>query len=253
MKKYIILFSLILGYYVNAQDSLRVHLQNGDIVQLSKISVDSIKFKENADPQSDSIFIKSESSILYAETITKLDSITFNNPKPILAEWDFPVSNGEVTLSQTGGSLSFGSFTGFNSKLTADAESGVVATGTLWDVKDPGIGIILQFTSPQDFSQVSTVTFTVKVENPPVTSPGIMAYVQNGQTLNWAGDYSFWRPAPITDFYTFTYPIDKTASGLDITKIYSFRIKANGNGISGTGCGTGGTCAIVHVKKVVMQ
>ena len=254
MKKYFtfVLFLLMTAsQIVNAQDTLLVHLKAGSTVSIPNSSIDSITYKADNISQLDTLLI--HKNVIFAESTEKIDSITFNNPRPILAEWDFPVVNGTVNLAQTSGTLAFGSFTGFNANLSADSNNGVIATGTLWDVNDPGIGIILQFTSPKDFSAVTTVTFTVKVENPPVTGPGIMAYVQNGATLNWAGDYSFWRTAPITEFYTYTYNIDKTASGLDIAKIVSFRIKANGTGISGTNCGTGGTCAIVRVKKVVMQ
>ncbi len=202
----------------------------------------------------DTLFIHRKDGGVYKELISNIDSITFS--KPILAEWDFPIENGVVNLKQTKGTLALGTFTGFNAVLSADTGSnGVVATGTSWNINDPGIGIILQYASStiKDFSAVTSITFTAFVENPPITNPGIMAYVQNGPKLNWAGDYSFWNPAPVSNYTTFKYIINKTATNLDIKTIYSFRIKANGTGDSGTGCGSGGTCAKLHINKVVME
>ncbi|MCX6182570.1 MAG: hypothetical protein NT150_11660 [Bacteroidetes bacterium] len=204
----------------------------------------------------DTMSVHLKSGGTYKQAITNVDSITFSKPAPgILAEWDFPIENGKVNLNQTSGSLQLGAFTGFNAVLSADTgKAGVVATGNFWDVNDPGIGIILQYAGLKDMSAVTKITFTAYVENPPKTSPGIMAYVQNGGNLNYAGDYGFWRSAPVSGYKTFEYVINKTAAGLDIKTIASFRIKANGNGESGTGCGTlGGKCAVVHITKVVME
>lgn len=204
----------------------------------------------------DTVYIHRKEGGLVKELKSNIDSITFSEPKPaVLAQWDFPITNGKVNLNQTSGSLNLGAFTGFNAVLSADSgTNGVLATGNLWVVSDPGIGIILQFATPKDFSSATSVTFTVKVENPPVTSPGIMAYVQNGAKLNYAGDYSFWRPAPVNGFVTYTYPINKLATNLDIKTIVSFRIKANGSGDSGTNCGkAGGSCARVRITKVVIN
>ena len=210
----------------------------------------------NASYAQDTMSVHLKSGGTYKQAITNVDSITFSKPAlGILAEWDFPIVNGKVNLNQTSGSLQLGAFTGFNAVLSADTgKVGVVATGNLWDVNDPGIGIILQYAGLKDMSTVTKVTFTSYVENPPKTGPGIMSYVQNGANLNYAGDYGFWRAAPVSDYKTFEYVINKTATGLDIKTIASFRIKANGSGVSGTGCGTvGGTCAVVHITKVVME
>jgi len=204
----------------------------------------------------DTLSVHLKTGSVYKQAITNVDSITFSKPAPgILAQWDFPIENGKVNLNQTSGSLQLGAFTGFNAVLSADTgKAGVVATGNLWDVNDPGIGIILQYAALKDMSTVTKVTFTAYVENPPKTSPGIMSYVQNGANLNYAGDYGFWRAAPVSGYKTFEYVINKTASGLDIKTVASFRIKANGSGESGTGCGTvGGKCAVVHITKVVME
>jgi hypothetical protein len=175
---------------------------------------------------------------------------------PILAQWDFPPLNGDVKLSQTSGLMQFGSYTGFRADLYPDTGYGVMAVGNEWDLGDPGIGIIAQYSTPKDFSAVSTVKFTLKVDNPPTLSPGIQSYVQNGSNLKYAGDYNFWTAAPTRQFKTYTYTIDKTAAGLNIKTIASFRIKANGavNQPSGTGCGDpDGTCAIVRIRKVIFQ
>ncbi len=175
---------------------------------------------------------------------------------PILAHWNFPIVNGQVTLSQTSGLVPMGTFIGFRADLSADTGSnGVVATGNEWTPDDPGIGVIAEYNPPKDFSKVSVVMFTLQEENLPTQNPGIQAYLQNGPALKYAGDYNFYAGAP-KKVTTMTYKIDPTATGMDIKKITSFRIKGNGalNQPSGTGCGDpGGTCLILHVRKVMMQ
>ena len=147
-----------------------------------------------------------------------------------------------------------GSFTQYNGFIKPDTgKYGVVTYGSFWDPKDPGIGIILQYkddSTARDFSRVTSITYSVRVENPAVNGAGVMAYVQNGAELGWAGDYHFWNKADINDvntFQTFTYVIDRTVPKLDLTRIVSFRIKANGSGLSSAGK------PIVHILKVVMQ
>jgi hypothetical protein len=149
--------------------------------------------------------------------------------------------------------LSLGNFTGFFADLATEKGGGIIANGTSWQEFDSAIGVIVRFAKPVDFSSVTSVTFTVKVDNPPSVKPGIQAYVQNGPDEHYAGDYNFFAEAPTSDFATYTYTINKQAKGLDIKRITTFRIKVSGPLSSVKGCGSGGKCPVLHVRKIVMQ
>ncbi len=172
---------------------------------------------------------------------------------PILAEWDFPIIEGSASPTQTSGEFSLGTFTGFFADVATDPGGGIVAQGTSWPDSDSAIGIILRFKTPADFSAVTSITFTVRVDNPPTENPGIQAYVQNGPDEQYAGDYNFFARPPLSEFATFTYKINPRAKGLDIKKITTFRIKVNGPPTSVNRSAPGGKYPALHVKKIIMQ
>ncbi len=172
---------------------------------------------------------------------------------PILAEWDFPIIEGSASPTQTSGEFSLGTFTGFFADIATESGGGIIARGTSWPSSDPAIGIIVRFKKPTDFSAVSKITFTIRVDNPPTENPGVQAYVQNGPDEQYAGDYSFFARPPLSEFATFTYQINPQAKGLDIKKITTFRIKVNGPPTSVKGSERGGKYPALHVRKIIMQ
>ncbi len=178
---------------------------------------------------------------------------TVENKAPVLAQWDFPIIEGSASPTQTQGSLTLGTFTGFFADIATEPGGGIIANGTSWQAFDSAIGVILRFSKPTDFSAITSITFTIRVDNPPTTDPGIQAYVQNGRDENFAGDYSFFVPTPTAEFGTYTYTIDKKAKGLDIKKITTFRIKVSGPLTSVKNCGAGGKCPVLHVRKITFQ
>lgn len=172
---------------------------------------------------------------------------------PILAQWDFPIVEGSASPTQTSGKFSLGTFTGFFADLATESGGGIIANGTSWQKSDSAIGVILRLKTPTDFSRVTSITFTIRVDNPPAENPGVQAYVQNGPDEQYAGDYNFFVPPPLSEFATFTYKINPRAKGLDIKKITTFRIKVNGPPTSFNGSAPGGKYPVLHVRKIIMQ
>jgi len=172
---------------------------------------------------------------------------------PALAEWNFPIVEGSASPTQTGGEFSLGTFTGFFADISTEPGGGVIANGTSWQKSDSAIGVILRCKTPTDFSAVTSITFTIRVDNPPAENPGIQAYVQNGRDEQYAGDYNFFARPPLSEFATFTYKINHQAKGLDIKKITSFRIKVSGPPTAVNGSAPGGKYPVLHVRKIVMQ
>ncbi len=172
---------------------------------------------------------------------------------PIFAQWDFPIVEGSASPTQTSGSLSLGTFTGFFADLATESGGGIIANGTSWQKSDSAIGIIVRFKTPVDFSAITSITFTIRVDNPPTENPGVQAYVQNGPDEQYAGDYNFFVPPPLSEFATFTYKINPHAKGLDIKKITTFRIKVSGPPTSVNGSALGGKYPVLHVRKIIMQ
>lgn len=175
------------------------------------------------------------------------------NEMPILAEWDFPIIEGSASPTQTNGSLSLGTFTGFFADIATESGGGIMANGTSWPSDDSAIGIIVRFKTPTDFSAVSKITFTIRVDHPPTENPGVQAYIQNGPDEQYAGDYNFFAQPPLSEFTTFTYQINPLAKGLNIKKITTFRIKVNGPPTSVKGPAQGGKHPVLHVRKIIMQ